>query len=191
VQSAFRRGIIVAPKWNPRERMHMAKKKKKVSSRTGSAKRSTAKPSKKPAPAKKPAEKKSSKPRQAAPPKLEHGDWAWHELMTPNVESAKKFYAQLFGWKFAEMPMPGFTYTIVKQGGKDHGGMMTMAGPDWQNVPPHWMVYVRVADVDRSAAKAAELGGTICVPPTDIPVGRFAVLTDPQGATFSIYNSNQ
>jgi predicted enzyme related to lactoylglutathione lyase len=53
--------------------------------------------------------------------------------------------------------------------------------------PPHWMTYIAVDDVDQSAAKVWELGGKVCVPPTDIPnTGRFCVVNDPSGATFSL-----
>jgi predicted enzyme related to lactoylglutathione lyase len=58
---------------------------------------------------------------------------------------------------------------------------------EWGDVPPHWMVYISVEDCDAAAKKVAELGGQVCVPPTDLPeVGRFAVINDPTGATFSI-----
>ena len=67
----------------------------------------------------------------------------------------------------------------------DRGGMMDM-DESWGDMPSHFMVYFHVEDCDASAAKAAELGGEICVPPTNIPPGRFSVLMDPQGATFSI-----
>ena len=62
-----------------------------------------------------------------------------------------------------------------------------MVGPQWQGVPAHWMSYFTVDDVDAAAAKVKELGGNVCVPPTDIPVGRFAVVSDPAGATFSLF----
>jgi len=65
-------------------------------------------------------------------------------------------------------------------------GMMQMT-EEWGDAPPHWMTYITVADCDASAKTVEELGGQVCVPPTDIPeVGRFAVINDPTGATFSI-----
>jgi len=103
------------------------------------------------------------------------------------VAEAKKFYNALFGWGAKPVDMGGFTYTLLQKDGKDHGGMMEMTGPMWQGVPPHWMMYVAVDDVDATAKKVAELGGKVCVPPTDISVGRFAVVNDPQGATFSLF----
>jgi predicted enzyme related to lactoylglutathione lyase len=77
------------------------------------------------------------------------------------------------------------TYTLFKQDGKDVGGMLQMTA-EWAGVKPHWMAYVAVEDVDACAKKIPELGGKVCVPPTDISVGRFAVVEDPAGAVFSI-----
>ena len=67
------------------------------------------------------------------------------------------------------------------------GGLMPMRGDMWEGAPPHWMIDVTVADCDERAQHAGELGATICVSPTDIPnTGRFSVITDAQGAVFSI-----
>jgi predicted enzyme related to lactoylglutathione lyase len=64
--------------------------------------------------------------------------------------------------------------------------MMQMAA-EFGDAPSHWMSYVAVTDVDATAQRVEELGGKICVPPTDIPkVGRFCVITDPTGATISL-----
>ena len=84
--------------------------------------------------------------------------------------------------------MPGpVDYTILKGGGTDVAGVMAITdemGP----VPPHWMVYFGIDDVDASTSKVESLGGSIMVPPADIPdIGRFAGLKDPQGAVFFIF----
>jgi hypothetical protein len=64
---------------------------------------------------------------------------------------------------------------------------MPMCGDEWKGVPPHWMLYVSVADCDERAAKAKQLGATVSIPPFDIPnVGRIAILSDAQGAFFSL-----
>ena len=109
----------------------------------------------------------------------------WHELATRDAAAAGAFYSELFGWKGEEMPMEGTSYTMFMNGEVRAAGMMQMT-EEWGELPSHWMMYLAVEDCDASAAKAAELGGNVCVPPTDIPVGRFAVLDDPQGGTFSI-----
>jgi predicted enzyme related to lactoylglutathione lyase len=115
----------------------------------------------------------------------QHGAFSWFELMTSDVDGAKKFYANLFGWATEAMPMGDMNYTIVKVGEEGLGGIMATP-PQAAGSPPNWGVYVTVNDVDATARKAEELGGKIIVPPTDIPtVGRFCVLQDPQGATIS------
>ena len=124
-------------------------------------------------------------------PMPKHGEFCWNELMTTDAGGAREFYTSLFGWGVEEMSMgPAGVYTLWRTGETQAGGMMAMVGPNWEgkNIPPHWMSYVAVDDVDAAAAHAAELGGAVCVPPTDIPgIGRFAVLNDPQGATLSIF----
>lgn len=115
----------------------------------------------------------------------EHGALSWNELATPDVAQAKAFYGPLLGWRFVDQPMGGFDYTVIKVGERDNGGFMPMTGPEWAGVPPHWMTYFAVDDVDAIAEKVKATGGKICVPPQDIPPGRFSVLEDPQGAVFT------
>jgi len=121
---------------------------------------------------------------QAAPTA---GTFCWNELMTADVEKVKAFYTKLLGWTTREMDMgPNGTYTVWVNQGKDVGGCMKI-GPEMDNVPPHWMSYIAVPDVDASVRTASNLGGKLIVPPTDIPnVGRFAILGDPGGAAISI-----
>jgi uncharacterized protein len=111
-----------------------------------------------------------------------HGMFSWNELITTDPEAAKEFYTQLFGWTAEEWPIGDVKYLIVKAGGKEIGGIMPVP-EQAKGMKPTWGVYVTVDDVDATAAKAQKLGGTICVPPKDIPsVGRFTVIQDPQGA---------
>jgi len=120
----------------------------------------------------------------------EPGSLTWNELFTNNVDRAGKFYVQTVGWKTESVDMgPMGTYTLFKRAGEDGnaGGMMNIP-PNMQGVPPHWLAYFAVADCDASAKKAGELGGKVAVPPTDIPnIGRFAIVQDPQGATFALF----
>lgn len=116
----------------------------------------------------------------------EPGGVCWNELMTRDVAQASGFYAKLAGWEFAEMPMGDFNYTMIKSGAKDAGGMMPMEGPQFAGIPAHWLVYLAVADCDGTAAMALETGGKVNVPPTETPVGKFSVLSDPQGAVFAV-----
>ena len=115
-----------------------------------------------------------------------NGAFSWNELLTTDVAAARKFYGQLLGWQFKDMPMGEGTYTVVSAGGKDIGGIMNTP-PAAKGMPPTWGAYVTVDDVDARADQAKKLGGQLLVPPTDIPgVGRFAVIQDPQGATISL-----
>ena len=115
---------------------------------------------------------------------LRHGAFSWCELMTADVEAAKRFYTELLGWTTEEVP--GMSYTIVKTGGTGVGGIMAVP-PQAAGAPPQWGTYVTVDDVDATARKAQALGATTIVPLTDIPnVGRFYTFQDPQGAVISI-----
>jgi predicted enzyme related to lactoylglutathione lyase len=117
-------------------------------------------------------------------PFKQHGAFSWCELMTEDAKAAKAFYTKLFGWNTEDMTMPGMTYTVIKAGGSEIGGIMTI--PQARNMPPAWGVYVTVTDVDATAKSAEQLGAKLLVPPTDIPdVGRFCVIQDPQGAAIS------
>jgi predicted enzyme related to lactoylglutathione lyase len=110
----------------------------------------------------------------------------WNELVTRDVEGCKSFYAKVLGWTYEAMPMGDFDYEVVKVGERSNGGIMPMSGEMWEGIPSHWMVYFAVADTDAIARKCEQLGGKIMVPPTDMQVGRFAVLQDAQGAVFSV-----
>ncbi|MDO9021079.1 MAG: VOC family protein [Deltaproteobacteria bacterium] len=114
-----------------------------------------------------------------------NGTFIWREIMTPDVAASKRFYGEVFGWKFDEMPMDGFTYTMIMNGEKGVGGMASL--DSMPGAPPHWIGTVCVADVDTSAKLAGDLGGTVMMPPGDIPgYGRFAVILDPQGAPLTL-----
>ncbi|HRD75702.1 MAG TPA: VOC family protein, partial [Hyphomicrobiaceae bacterium] len=106
----------------------------------------------------------------------------WTELNTHDVEKAKKFYAATLGWKFEAMPMPGFTYWIIKAGDEVVGGMFELASPEFQGIPEHWLTYIAVDDVDKRAAKAVKAGGKLVRPAFDVPgVGRIAIIMQPGG----------
>jgi predicted enzyme related to lactoylglutathione lyase len=113
-----------------------------------------------------------------------NGRFVWHDLMTTDAAKSQSFYTALFDWQIQELPVMGQIYRMIMAGPGPIGGIM-----EESNIPlSHWMPYVAVADVDAAAAKCKSLGGTVCVPPTDIPgTGRFSVVGDPQGAYFSLY----
>ncbi len=113
-----------------------------------------------------------------------HGTPSWFECLTTDAANAAKFYCDWFGWTSRTMPMGDFDYTVFSNGGVDIAGLMPISagmGP----VPTHRGVYITVNDADANTKLAVELGGTIFIPPTDIPnVGRFAGLISPQGVRF-------
>jgi predicted enzyme related to lactoylglutathione lyase len=114
------------------------------------------------------------------------GAFSWCELMTSDPTAATGFYAKLFGWKLEEMNM-GMPYHVVKVGDAAIGGIMGMPPGAPAGMPPTWVPYVTVADVDALVKEVLSLGGQVRMPPTDIPtVGRFAVIADPQGATLNV-----
>jgi predicted enzyme related to lactoylglutathione lyase len=113
-----------------------------------------------------------------------HGAPSWFELITPDAPTAKKFYCDLFGWTASDMPMPTFTYTVLKQGDAQVGGLMGRT-PEMPEFPPFWGTYITVDDVDATVAEAPRLGGSVCIPAQDIQnVGRFAGILSPAGVMF-------
>jgi predicted enzyme related to lactoylglutathione lyase len=117
---------------------------------------------------------------------LANGAFCWNELGTTDLETAKKFYTELLGWKLKESKAPGMIYNEIVAGDREVGGMYQMTA-EFGNAPSHWIAYVAVDDVDAKAKQVTELGGKVCVPPTDIPnVGRFCVINDPTGAAISL-----
>jgi predicted enzyme related to lactoylglutathione lyase len=116
----------------------------------------------------------------------EPGTLCWNELTTRDAAAQAGFYSSVFGWTQVAQGPP-MNYVEFQLGGASIGGMMPMEGEMWPaDLPNHWMVYFAVADADDAAARIVELGGSVSVEPTDIPPGRFAVVSDPQGAMFSI-----
>jgi hypothetical protein len=118
----------------------------------------------------------------------EPGSLTWNELATRDGAAAKSFYSTVFGWDPRTSPMgEGREYTEWQLDGRDVGGMMEMFERDFPaEVPPHWAVYFGTADCQASVDKVGQLGGSVTVPPTPIPVGVFAVCQDPQGGFFSL-----
>lgn len=133
-----------------------------------------------------------SEARMQETPEYAPGTFCWVELGTVDGEAAKQFYTQLFNWGFVDVPMgPGGVYTMLTQDGKEVGALYTMPSEmTSQGIPPNWLSYVSVASADESAAKATALGGTLFKEPFDVmDVGRMAVVQDPAGAVFAIWQA--
>ena len=117
-----------------------------------------------------------------------HGKFFWYDIMTTDTKASEKFYADVIGWGAQESGVPGQQYTLLTVNGTPVAGLMTIPeDPRKVGVPPSWMGYIAVDDVDRAAARLQQEGGKVHRPPTDVPgVIRFCVVADPQGAGFII-----
>jgi len=115
---------------------------------------------------------------------MAQGSVAWSECVTGDVEAAKAHYSALLGWTFDGIPMPSGTYWLAKSGDTVVAGMMALSDLQTdREIPPHWMTYLEVADIDAAVTKAAETGGSVVTPPFPVPgVGRIAMIADPGGA---------
>jgi uncharacterized protein len=134
----------------------------------------------------------------------EHGSLNFNGLNTRDVDGAKSFYGAVFGWTTLALPAgemwtlpgygdhlerdnPGLRKQIAEMGGperfEDVVASINPIGDDQPDTPPHWSVTFGVDNVDATAAKATELGGTVIVPPLDVPWSRLTVIRDPQGGT--------
>ena len=116
---------------------------------------------------------------------MPHGNFAWHELYTRDVEAAKAFYAATVSWTFEGMPMPHENRTcwVARVGDKPVAGILDMRGIVPDADPPHWLSYLEVDDVDRLVAEVQSRGGRIVRPPFDVPeFGRIAIGADGTGA---------
>jgi uncharacterized protein len=112
---------------------------------------------------------------------------SWNELLTRDIDGAKAFGEAVFGWRSEEQDFGGFKYTIINVGENGVGGMAAMPEGVPEGVPAYWQAYFAVEDADATTARAHELGGAVTMEPMSAEgVGRFAVLTDPQGAQFGV-----
>lgn len=122
------------------------------------------------------------------------GTFCWPELNTSDTAGAKAFYTALFGWEFDDLPLGGDSvYTMWRKGAHQVGALSALdprVHPP--GTPPHWFSYVATADADAAAAKTEALGGKVLMPPFDVmDSGRMAVLMDPAGAAFGLWQAKQ
>ncbi|MFM9976524.1 MAG: VOC family protein [Sphingomonadaceae bacterium] len=114
-----------------------------------------------------------------------HGDFIWYELITPDPDGAQAFYGPLLGWTLRASETPGLDYRLAATGEGEVAGIMKT--PDGAPMPPAWLGYVGVDDVDKMVESITDGGGAVLTGPDDIPnVGRFAFVADPQGAMFYV-----
>jgi predicted enzyme related to lactoylglutathione lyase len=120
----------------------------------------------------------------------EPGALTWNELATNDVEAASNFYAELFGWSIEEIDTGGGPryWSIGHEGGASgQNGGVREPGPSEEGLPPFWLPYLAVESTDDTLGNAGELGATTLVPTMEIPTGKFAVVRDPQGAVFALF----
>lgn len=116
------------------------------------------------------------------------GTICWTDLTVPNAEAVRDFYAQVVGWKHEPVDMGGYSdfNMLPPGGGQGVAGLCHARGTN-ADLPPQWLVYVVVEDVDQSAARCVQLGGHVVAKPRDLSGGRFCVIRDPAGAVCALY----
>ena len=122
------------------------------------------------------------------------GNFCWFELATSDQKAAKDFYTKVFGWETDDQPMgPDQFYTMLKKDGKNVGALFGMSKEEMgSGIPPHWSIYIAVTNADETTKKAESLGAKTIMAPFDVmDVGRMAVIMDPTGAIFSIWQASK
>ncbi len=107
------------------------------------------------------------------------GSLTWNDLATPDPAAAGTFYSELLGWEITEQA-PG--YSTISNEGVANGGIRRDT-----DLPPHWLPYFTVESIPQAAATAREAGGQVLAEAMEVPAGRFAVILDPQGAPFALF----
>lgn len=119
----------------------------------------------------------------------DYGTFCWYELMTPDVPAAERFYASVVGWSTRDSGMEGMNYTLAYAGETQVAGLMELP-KEAEGMPPMWMGYIFTDTIEETLDDIAANGGKIHRQPQDIPgIGRFAVATDPHGAVFSLFST--
>ena len=116
------------------------------------------------------------------------GSLTMNQLNTSDPQAAQAFYGALFGWTFEQVASGEQEFWSIANGDRLNGGMMPT--PRGWEIPSHWLAYFTVADIDAAVAQIRDLGGGVTVGPLPIPAGRFAVATDPQGASFALFEGD-
>jgi predicted enzyme related to lactoylglutathione lyase len=122
------------------------------------------------------------------------GTFCWPELATTDQNAAVAFYRALFGWGVNEQPMgPTETYSLLQLNGMDVGAAYTMRAEERAHgAPPHWNAYISVPNAEAAVARAHELGATVIAPAFDVmDAGRMAILQDPTGAMFQVWQAGK
>jgi len=119
------------------------------------------------------------------------GSIGWIDLTIPNAEGIRDFYQDVVGWKSSPVPMDGYNdYNMTEpQSGNAIAGICYSQGIN-TDLPPQWLMYIVVSDIDKSAAACTRLGGKILVPTKNMgSMGRYCVIQDPAGAVAALFQS--
>ena len=119
----------------------------------------------------------------------EPGTLTWNELSTSDVDQARSFYGDLFGWTFEDVGTDENPYTTIRNGGRMNGGVRPLGEQERQmSVPPNWIPYFVSADIERNAEQLGGAGGRVMVGPMSVLQGsRILIAQDPQGAVFALF----
>ncbi|MDA0262087.1 MAG: VOC family protein [Proteobacteria bacterium] len=117
-----------------------------------------------------------------------HGKIWWNELVAKDLDASQSFYQEVIGWEYEAIPMSEGSYAVAKApGGEGPSAGMFLMPAEWGDMPPHWVAYICVDDVDATAAKVEASGGTLLEKPFTVEgVGRIAILADPGGARIGL-----
>ncbi|HUI48298.1 MAG TPA: VOC family protein [Acidimicrobiia bacterium] len=117
----------------------------------------------------------------------------WIDVQTTDTNAAKKFYGELFGWTYVDNPIDeanGVYYSMAVIDGHDVGAVSPLGDQAAAGVPPHWNSYISVDDIEATTANVEDAGGTVVAPPFDVmDAGRMAVIQDPTGAMFELWQA--
>ena len=114
----------------------------------------------------------------------EPGAFTWNDLNTSDPDKAQEFYEELFGWSFEKVDSDEVDYRVIKNGDRSNGGMMRMGA---EEVTSFWLPYFGSERLEDTIEKAKSGGGGLHAGPMEVPTGRVAVLHDPAGAVFAIF----
>jgi uncharacterized protein len=112
------------------------------------------------------------------------GALVWNELASSDLAGSRAFYSGLFGWTIEQFPGSEEVYLAIRSGEGSNGGMRETT----PGMPPHWLVYFGVDGLDAALDRLRALGGKVHAGPIDIQMARIAIVADPQGAVFALYD---
>jgi predicted enzyme related to lactoylglutathione lyase len=114
----------------------------------------------------------------------------WHDLTVDEADSIRDFYASVIGWTHSPIAMDGYSDYVMQAGEDGVSGVCHRRGPN-ASIPPQWIMYVGVADLDDSIAKATSLGGQVLHGPRNMGAARFCIVKDPAGAVIGLYEEKE